>query len=76
MATLESNLNERTQQLEERVIDPCSTLSIDSLLDSINALIYDSEGVKKTKNFEGFYSKCKNLFSFEQNNKLFVFFVL
>ncbi|CAF5144977.1 unnamed protein product, partial [Rotaria sp. Silwood1] len=30
---------------------------IDSLLDSIIALVYDSEGLKKTKNFDTFYSK-------------------
>ena len=59
MATIENNLTERTRQLEECIVDPRSTISIDSLLDSLNALIYDSEGVKKTKNFDAFYAKCK-----------------
>ncbi len=59
MTTTESNLIQRTRQLEERIIDPRSSLSIDGLLDSINALIYDSEGVKKTKNFDTFYAKCR-----------------
>jgi hypothetical protein len=59
MATTDNELTQRTHQLEERIIDPHSTISIDSLLDSINALIYDSEGVKKTKNFDTFYSKCR-----------------
>jgi hypothetical protein len=58
MATTGNDLIQRTRQLEERIIDPHSTISIDSLLDSINALIYDSESVKKTKNFDIFYSKC------------------
>jgi hypothetical protein len=64
MATTGNDITQRTRQLEESIIDPCSTISIDSLLDSINALIYDSEGVKKTKNFDTFYSKCmlKSLF--------------
>jgi len=64
MATTENDITQRTRQLEEQIIDPRSIISIDSLLDSINALIYDSEGVKKTKNFDTFYSKCmlKSLF--------------
>lgn len=58
MATTGNDLIQRTRQLEEHIIDPHSTISIDSLLDSINALIYDCEGVKKTKNFDTFYAKC------------------
>jgi len=57
--TTENHLTQRTRQLEQRIIDPSSILSIDGLLDSINALIYDSEGVKKTKNFDTFYAKCR-----------------
>ncbi|CAF1596153.1 unnamed protein product, partial [Adineta ricciae] len=34
-----------------------SSISIDSLLDSIVALIYDCEGLKKTKNFDSFHGK-------------------
>lgn len=59
MATSGNDLNQRTRLLEERIIDPRSPISIDCLLDSVIALIYDSEGLKKTKNFETFYSKCK-----------------
>jgi hypothetical protein len=59
MATTGNDLTQRTRQLEERIVDPRSVISIDSLLDSINALIYDSEGLKKTKNFDSFYSRCK-----------------
>lgn len=55
---MDTQLTQRTRQLEERIIDPRSNISIDSLLDSINALIYDSEGLKKTKNFDTFYAKC------------------
>lgn len=58
MVTTGNDLIQRIHQLEENIIDPRSTISIDSLLDSINALIYDSEGVKKTKNFDTFYAKC------------------
>ncbi|CAF5200941.1 unnamed protein product [Rotaria magnacalcarata] len=57
MATSGNELNERTRQLEEHIIDPRSSISIDSLLDSIIALVYDSEGLKKTKSFDTFYSK-------------------
>ncbi|CAF1115190.1 unnamed protein product [Rotaria sordida] len=57
MATSGKDLNQRTRQLEERIIDPRSPISVDSLLDSIIALVYDSEGLKKTKNFDTFYSK-------------------
>ena len=59
MATTGNDLTQRTRQLEERIVDPRSSVSVDSLLDSIIALIYDSEGLKKTKNFETFYTKCK-----------------
>ena len=59
MTTTGSSLTQRTHRLEERIVDPSSIISIDSLLDSINALIYDSEGVKKTKNFDTFYAKCR-----------------
>ncbi len=58
MATTEPDFTQRTRQLEERIVDPRSIISIDSLLDSINALVYDSECVKKTKNFDTFYAKC------------------
>jgi hypothetical protein len=59
MATTGKDLTQRTRQLEERIVDPHSSISIDSLLDSIIALTYDSEGFKKTKNFDTFFSKCK-----------------
>jgi hypothetical protein len=59
MASTGNDFAQRTRLLEERIVDPCSSISIDSLLDSIVALIYDSEGLKKTKNFDSFYSKCK-----------------
>ncbi|UJR14847.1 hypothetical protein I4U23_001832 [Adineta vaga] len=57
MAMSVKDLTQRTHQLEERILDPHSSISIDSLLDSIIALIYDSEGLKKTKNFDTFFSK-------------------
>jgi hypothetical protein len=59
MDTTGNDLTQRTRQLEDCIVDPRSSVSIDSLLDSIIALIYDSEGLKKTKNFETFYTKCK-----------------
>ena len=60
MASTGNDFAQRTRHLEERIIDPRSSISIDSLLDSIVALIYDSEGLKKTKNFDSFYTKCKH----------------
>ena len=54
-----NDLVQRTRLLEERIVDPRSSISIDSLLDAIVGLIYDSEGLKKTKNFDGFYGRCK-----------------
>jgi hypothetical protein len=59
MASTGNDFAQRTRILEERIVDPRSSISIDSLLDSIVALIYDSEGLKKTKNFDSFYGKCK-----------------
>ena len=59
MASTGNDFAQRTRHLEERIIDPRSSISVDSLLDSIVALIYDSEGLKKTKNFDSFYTKCK-----------------
>jgi hypothetical protein len=59
MASTGNDFVQRTRLLEERIIDPRSSISIDSLLDSIVALIYDCEGLKKTKNFDTFYGKCK-----------------
>jgi hypothetical protein len=60
MASTGNDFAQRTRLLEERIVDPRSSISIDSLLDSIVALIYDCEGLKKTKNFDSFYGKCKN----------------
>ncbi|CAF3799316.1 unnamed protein product [Rotaria magnacalcarata] len=57
MASPINDFTQRTRLLEERIVDPRSSISIDSLLDSIVALIYDCEGLKKTKNFDGFYGK-------------------
>lgn len=54
-----TDLSQRTRLLEERLVDPRSPICVDSLLDGIVALIYDSEGLKKTKNFDGFFSRCK-----------------
>ena len=59
MASTANDFAQRTRLLEERIVDPRSSISIDSLLDSIVALIYDCEGLKKTKNFDSFYGKCK-----------------
>lgn len=59
MATAEKDLSQRTRQLEERIVDARSPISIDSLLDSLIALTYDSEGLKKTKNFDSFFTKCE-----------------
>ncbi len=65
MASTGNDFAQRTRLLEERIVDPRSSISIDSLLDSIVALIYDCEGLKKTKNFDSFYGKCKK--------KIFIF---
>lgn len=73
MASTTNDLTQRTRQLEERILDPRSNISIDSLLDSIVALIYDSEGLKKTKNFDAFYGRCK---SFHHHLDRFSLFVL
>lgn len=59
MASTGNDFVQRTRILEERIVDPRSPISIDGLLDSIVALIYDCEGLKKTKNFDSFYSRCK-----------------
>jgi hypothetical protein len=66
MASTGNDFAQRTRLLEERIVDPRSPTSIDSLLDSIVALVYDSEGLKKTKNFDSFYGRCKKkiIFSF------------
>lgn len=61
MASTGNDFAQRTRILEERIADPRSSISIDSLLDSIVALIYDCEGLKKTKNYDSFYGKCKTI---------------
>ncbi|CAF1365200.1 unnamed protein product [Adineta steineri] len=57
MTTIGKDLTQRTRQLEEYIVDPRSFICVDSLLDSLIALTYDSEGLKKTKNFDTFFSK-------------------
>ncbi|CAF1425308.1 unnamed protein product [Adineta steineri] len=57
MTTIGKDLTQRTRQLEDYIVDPRSFICVDSLLDSLIALTYDSEGLKKTKNFDTFFSK-------------------
>lgn len=69
MASPINDFAQRSRLLEERIVDPRSTISVDSLLDSVVALIYDCEGLKKTKNFDAFYNKCKNKRKMKRNSQ-------
>ena len=51
----------RLVALEEKIRDPGSIASIDSLLDTVTALISDCthDPVKQLKNIEAYTSRCK-----------------
>mgnify|MGYP003476940584 FL=1 len=61
--------------MEERIRDPGSVACIDSLLDTVTALVADCshDPVKQLKNIEAYTSRCKNLFDdFIIYSKLFI----
>lgn len=51
----------RLQALEERIRDPGSVACLDSLLDTVTALVADCshDPVKQLKNIEAYTSRCK-----------------
>lgn len=51
----------RLQELEDKIQDPRSVASIDSLLDTVQALISDCDHpcVKRMKNVEAYTNRCK-----------------
>lgn len=51
----------RLRLLEERIKDPRSVTNIDSLLDTVQALVADCDhpGVKRMKNIEAYMNRCK-----------------
>lgn len=53
----------RLVALEEKIRDPGSIASIDSLLDTVTALISDCthDPVKQLKNIEAYTSRCKKI---------------
>lgn len=52
---------QRLQQLESLIQDPRSVGNVDSLLDTVQALVVDCEHpcVKRMKNVELYYNRCK-----------------
>lgn len=55
------NVVHRLSQLEDRLRDPSSVANIDSLLDTVTALIadFDHDSVKRIKNVEAYSNRCK-----------------
>lgn len=51
----------RLEALEEKIRDPGSIASIDSLLDTVTALVTDCshDSVKQLKNIEAYVSRCE-----------------
>lgn len=51
----------RLSQLEDRLRDPSNVANIDSLLDTVTALIadFDHDSVKRIKNVETYSNRCK-----------------
>lgn len=51
----------RLQELEDKIQDPRSVASIDSLLDTVQALVSDCDHpcVKRMKNVEAYTNRCK-----------------
>ena len=51
----------RLLELEDKIQDPRSAVSIDSLLDTVQALISDCDHpcVKRMKNIEAYTNRCK-----------------
>lgn len=52
----------RLSQLEDRLRDPSSVANIDSLLDTVTALVhdFDHESMKRIKNVEAYTNRCKH----------------
>lgn len=50
----------RLSQLEDRLRDPSNVANIDSLLDTVTALIadFDHDSVKRIKNVETYSNRC------------------
>lgn len=55
----------RLRALEERIKDPRSVTNIDSLLDTVQALVTDCDhaSVKRMKNIEAYMNRCKYCFT-------------
>lgn len=51
----------RLRLLEERIQDPRSTVNVDCLLDTVQALVADCDhpSVKRMKNVEAYTNRCK-----------------
>lgn len=50
----------RLSQLESKIRDPSSVASVDSLLDTVTALIsdFDHDSLKRLKNIEAYSNRC------------------
>lgn len=51
----------RFREIEKCIQNPKSLISYDGLLDSIQALAFDCEPMKKNKNVDNFLSRCNDL---------------
>lgn len=56
--------NFRLNVLEDQMRDPLSIANVDSLLDTVTALVADCdhESIKRLKNIEAYTSRCKLIF--------------
>lgn len=53
----------RLRLLEEKIQDPRCVANIDSLLDTVQALVADCDhpSIKRMKNFEAYTNRCKSI---------------
>lgn len=78
----------RLDQLEIKLRDPSNVANIDSLLDTVTALIadFDHDTMKRIKNVEAYTNRCKilifqyyilwSIFSFNSNLSILNFFFI
>lgn len=66
----DGDLIQRKFDLENEINNPRSNSSIDVLLDTLVALVYETEDLRKKDNFHLFFSKCSLTIVFDDKKKL------
>lgn len=65
----DGDLIQRKFDLENEINNPRSNSSIDVLLDTLVALVYETEDLRKKDNFHLFFSKCSLTIVFDDKKK-------